>query len=155
MLGRSVQAGTDWQALFPGVASIEITATGEGPSLDLRITKKEGIPVALVKEGTPGASVVAIKRVNELDFYNLGATAVAANVGLSVPQVLAVVEHLGLQNDEACFKTLQIGSQFHKRYSQNVLSKIQAAATPENLPSMVEKYRAKRRKSRVMSHTSG
>src|SRR5690606_41633769 len=58
--------------LFPGVATLNFTAQGYGPSLDLRITRKEGVPVQVVPEGTPGAHIVALKRVNELDYYNLG-----------------------------------------------------------------------------------
>ena len=83
-LSSSIKSGKNWEKMFPGVASINITATGQGPSIDLRITKKEGIPVVLVKEGaTPGAAVVAIKRVNELDFYNLGLNDLAQKVRLS------------------------------------------------------------------------
>jgi hypothetical protein len=85
-LSSGIKKGKNWEDMFPGVASINITATGQGPSIDLRITKKEGIPVVLVKEGTPGAAVVAIKRVNELDFYNLGLNDLAKKVNLSPPR---------------------------------------------------------------------
>jgi hypothetical protein len=47
--------------IFPGVASITLTTHGNGPSIDLRISKT-GTPVQLVPEGTPGSTVVAVKR---------------------------------------------------------------------------------------------
>ena len=52
--------GKGWQEVFIGAASIEVTASGAGPNMALRITKKEGSPIQLVPEGTQGASVVAV-----------------------------------------------------------------------------------------------
>ncbi|MCK4515180.1 MAG: hypothetical protein KAU31_07980, partial [Spirochaetaceae bacterium] len=82
-LGQSISNGEEWREVFPGVAAIEITATGTGPSLDLRISKKKGIPIQLVPEGTPGASVVAVRKIDSLSFYNLGRNQVAKHLGLS------------------------------------------------------------------------
>ena len=53
--GDSVTSGKEWHDVFPGVATIQLTTTGTGPSLDLRLSKYEGIPTRLVSEGTPGA----------------------------------------------------------------------------------------------------
>jgi hypothetical protein len=49
-ISKGIQKGRSWEDIFPGVASINITATGHGPSIDLRITKKEGMPVVFVKK---------------------------------------------------------------------------------------------------------
>ena len=73
-----MRGGQSWDKLFAGVASVEFTAKGYGPSVDLRISKKESTPVQLVPEGTPRAAVVAIKRVNELGYYSLSPTQLAA-----------------------------------------------------------------------------
>lgn len=73
-MSNELISGKAWPELFQGVAAVEIQADGNGPSLSLRLSKKEGIPIQLVAEGTPGASVVAVKRVDELGYYNLGAT---------------------------------------------------------------------------------
>ena len=58
-----------------------------------RRPKKEGIPIQVVPEDTPGAAVVAVKRVNELDFYSLGAKQLAKKVNLTMPKVIAVVDY--------------------------------------------------------------
>lgn len=134
----------DWRTAFPGVSSVQMTATGAGPSLDLRLTKKEGAPVHLVPEGTPGASVVAIRRVNELDFYNLGLTQLAKHVRLTGPKTLAVVRHLGLQEDNECFKVISIGSQKHKRYSQHAVTKIREALPELDLEEVWELHGGRR-----------
>jgi hypothetical protein len=39
---------TELDALFPGIAGVRFTAEGTGPEINLRIVKKEGIPVTLV-----------------------------------------------------------------------------------------------------------
>lgn len=123
-LSEAVEAGHSWDQIFSGVASIEITATGTGPSIDLRFTKKEGIPIHVVPEGTPGASVVGIKRVNELDFYNLGRDQLAEKVGLTGPKTTAAIRHLKLKEDDDCYKRITIGKTTFDRYSQRAIDRI-------------------------------
>jgi hypothetical protein len=67
-LGKRITAGETLEQVFPGIAAVQFTTDGIGPTLSLRIAKKEGIPIQLVPEGTPGAAVVAVKRVDELGF---------------------------------------------------------------------------------------
>jgi succinyl-CoA synthetase beta subunit len=94
-------------------------------SVSLRLSKKEGIPIQLVAEGTPGASVVAVKRVDELGFYNLGARQLAEKVGLTMPKAVAVVDYLGLRKRTDCYKEFKIGKSVHKRYSQGAVTRLQ------------------------------
>ena len=126
-LGKDVSAGKPWGDVFPGAAAVEITVDGTGPGLSLRLSKKEGIPIQLVAEGTPGASVVAVKRVDELGFYNLGAKQLADKVGLTMPKAVAVVDHLGLRNDSDCYKEFKIGKAVFKRYSQKAIDAMKEA----------------------------
>src|SRR5262245_9037825 len=58
-IGEELVRGKKWAELFTGVAAVEITTSGSGPTLSLRLSKKEGVPIQLVPEGTPEASVVA------------------------------------------------------------------------------------------------
>jgi hypothetical protein len=124
-VGKQLARGVTWQEVFRGASAIELTASGSGPSLSLRFTKKEGIPIQVVPEGTPGASVVALKRVNELDFYNLGARELAGKLGLSINKAVAVVDYLSLRGDPECHKEIKIGKVKFKRYSQHALEKMQ------------------------------
>jgi hypothetical protein len=124
-IGSRLLKGEAWQDVFRGASAIELTSQGTGPSLALRFTKKEGVPIQVVPEGTPGASVVAVKRVNELDFYNLGAKELAKKLGISMNKAIAVVDHLSLRNDLDCYKEIRIGKSIFKRYSQKAIEKIQ------------------------------
>ena len=130
-LGSELVTGKTWQELFPGVASIEITAEGTGPSLSLKFTKKEGVPIHVVPEGTPGAAVVAVKRVDESGYYCLGLYQVAEQVGLTPRKTLAMVKYLDIQTNREYFKPFKFGSVEHKRYSQKAVERIR-----EELPKV-------------------
>jgi hypothetical protein len=125
---KKVKAGKSWRDLFPGIASLELsTSTEEGIPVAIRITKKEGEAVHLVPEGTPGAMIVSVKRVNELDFYSLGLKDLADKMKISRPRTLALVKHLNLQSSSEYFKVVQIGGVTFKRYSMKALDELQKA----------------------------
>ena len=137
----------DWQEVFPGAALMNVVAEGSGIDISVRITKKEGPAFHIVPEGTPGASTVAVRRVNELDFYNLGARQLAENLGLTVPKLVAIVAHLGVQNDSDCFKEIVVGSARYKRYSQKAIQRIQDCLEKEDIDTIWENRPDSMRKS--------
>ena len=123
-LVKIVRSGKKWTDIFPGIASLNIDTQGNGINVDIRITKKEGEKVRIVPEGTPGATVLAVKRVNELDFYSLGLKQLAKKIGLGQNKALAVVRHLKIQESEEFFKEVKISKSKFKRYSILALDKI-------------------------------
>jgi hypothetical protein len=147
-IAQSLGQAQSWQDVFKGVAAIEIKTDGQGPSLSLRLSKKEGIPIQLVQEGTPSAAVVAVKRVNELDFYSLGAKQLAAKVGLNLAKTVAVVEHLGIRQKSDCYKEFKLGSQTYKRYSPNAADLINERLPTLNMEKIWQDYRTAHRKRR-------
>ena len=142
---KRLSDGEEWSAVFPGVASINITAETDGPNLSLRLTKNEGTPVQLLKEGEGTGAVVAVRRVNELDFYSLGAKELAAKVGLTPPKSRAVVDHLGLREDADFFKEIKIGGTVHPRYSPKAIKRIRDAMEAESIDDIWAGYRTKQR----------
>lgn len=144
-ISREVQSGTKWDDAFKGASAIHISAEGAGPTLSLRLSKKEGIPIHLVAEGTPGASVVAVKRVDELGFYNLGATQLAERVGLSLPKTGAMLDHLDVRSQVECYREIRIGKSIFKRYSQKALDLISEALKNESADAIWAKRRPKAR----------
>jgi len=128
---NSVRDGVGWQDIFPGVASLCINTEGEGPNISLRISKKEGVPIRLLKEGESGTSVVAIKRVNEADFYSLNLQSLSRHLGLGRNKLLAGIKELQVQEDEECFKVLRVGKVESKCYSQKALSRLR-----EEIPNL-------------------
>ena len=138
---RTLEQGGNFGQLFPGVSTLNFTSNGYGPSLDLRISRKEGVPVQVVPEGTPGSHVVALKRVNELDFYNLGRDQIAKKVGLTGPKTSAVIHHLNLKNDNESFKKITIGKTHYDRYSQKAIGRIKEAVVKTPINEIWENYK--------------
>lgn len=141
-LANQVKQRIDWRDLFPGAASINFTTTGTGHNISLRITKNEGVPIKIVPEGTNGATRVALKTVNDWDFYNLTPTKLAKNVGLTVPKLNAIIQHLNLRDDKNCYKCFQISkSAKHHRYSQKAIHIIKKELPNIDVNAVWLKYR--------------
>jgi hypothetical protein len=127
-LVEKVRSGKSWKELFPGVASLAMsTEVTDTVGVAIRLTKKEGEPVHLVPEGTPGATVVSVKRVNELDHYSLGLNDIASKAGLNPSRTLALVRHLELQSKPEMFKLITVGNVKFKRYSRQAFEAIREA----------------------------
>ncbi len=120
-----------------------LEAAGSGFNVQLRITKKTGEPVQLVPEEATDATVVGVRRVNELDFYSLGLKGVASKVGLTVPLTLAIVRALALQEDSEYFKLIKLGRQLHKRYSPKTVKRIKAELPELDKDDIWRKYNPK------------
>jgi len=147
-LSREVQTGKKWEDIFPGIASLDINTTGCGINVDIRITKKEGEKVQLVPEGTPGATVLAVKRVNELDFYSLGLKDIAEKIGLGINKALAVVKHFKIQDSPEYFQEVKVGKSRFKRYSKNALNYISVELPKLNIEEVWEQHKpASKRKN--------
>lgn len=146
-IGNEVLKGRAWTDIFPGAAVVEIVAEGTGPLLMLRLSKKEGIPVEVVPEGTPDASVIAIRQVNEWDVYSLGAKQLSEKVGLTIPKVVAVVDYLNLRQQTDCYKEFRIGKTIYKRYSPKTICAIKEALETEGADEIWRKYRSKVKKT--------
>jgi hypothetical protein len=151
-LQRQMLSNVEWSKLFTGVAAINLVSSGAGTDLTLRITKKEGIPIQLVPEGTPDAAVVAVKRVNDFDFFSLGAKGMAEKLGINLAKTLVVVGHLGLRKKQDCYKEFKIGKSVFKRYSPKAIDTIREALKIESADAIWEKHKsAKARGARVFA----
>ncbi len=146
---RKAAAGERWDRLFPGVAKLRLDTEGSGISFNIRITKAEGIPIRLVKEGEEATGVVAVRRVNELDFYSLGLNQVAEKINLTGPKALAVIRQLKLQEDEEYFRVITIGSSRFRRYSYKAVQRIREELPKLNLEEVWSIHRPKARKLRT------
>jgi len=138
-----VRSGKDWKELFPGIASLQISTEGTGINVSIRITKSEGDPVRLIPEGTPGATVLGVKRVNELDYYSLGLNDLAKKLGLTPPKALALIRYLSLQNSEDFFKIIKVGGSKFKRYSRKALDRLKQELPNVDMNEVWEQDRKK------------
>jgi len=141
---RQISGGADSARVFPGVAALSLSTTGEGIPLTLRITKKEGAPVHLVREGTSDATVVAVRRVDELGYYSLGHRQLSEHLNLSGPKTTALIKFLKIKDDPECHKEIQIGKAKFSRYSPKAVEKIKAAIDKLDMAKVWKEYGPKR-----------
>ncbi|MDE0135286.1 MAG: hypothetical protein OXM54_10655, partial [Acidimicrobiaceae bacterium] len=144
---EKIAAGKHWTEIFPGIAALRLDVSGGGIPFSLRIVKSEdAIPIRAVSASDePGAAIVALKRVNETDYYSLGLRDLADKTGVGMNKLLAVVRELDIQADLDYFKAIRIGSVTHKRYSPNALDLLK-----KQLPELdIEEIWQRRRPRRV------
>jgi len=144
-LGQRLVKGESFADVFPGIGSINFSTEGTGPQMSLRISRKEGVPVTIVPEGTPGSGVIALKRVDELGFYNLGHHELAKKVGLTTAKTTAAIAILNVKSDPNCFKEIAVGKTKHQRYSQNAITKIVQLVEEKGTVQIWAEYQAARR----------
>jgi hypothetical protein len=152
---RAMGSGVEWAAIFPSIASLALDAQGEGYELSLRITKREGAAIHLVHEDDPRASVVGVKRVNELGYYNMNLRQLSDKVGLTTQRTLAAVWYLKLQDDEEFYKEFDLGAKF-KRYSQLAIGAILGGLSETPIDVVWAEYRQhQKRKRQAMLRDQG
>jgi hypothetical protein len=148
---RSIRAGDTWRELFPGVAAIQLDTSGSGLTYSLRLTKREGVPIRTVKEGDEATAVVAVKRVNELDFYCFGFNDLADRLAdlISRNRLQAVIKSLEWRNKPKYFKELHIGHSTFGRYSQDALTFLREGLTELDVDAIWAAELAARRARRA------
>jgi len=144
---KEVRFGKMWQQIFPGIASLQLSTEGNGINVEIRITKREGEKVHLVPEGTPGATILAVKRVNELDYYSLSRNDLASKIGLTGPKTTALIDHLKLQENPDYFKIIKIKSSEFKRYSPKALDILKKQLPKVDMDKIWEKYKKKKKRT--------
>lgn len=140
-LAGQIKNGVGWHDIFPSVASLCISTEGEGPNISLRISKKEGVPIQLIAEGGERTGFVAVRRVNELDFYCLTLQRLSVLVGVGRNKLGKVIEELGIREDPDMFKILRIGKIESKLYSQKALRKLRDELPNLNVDEIWERRR--------------
>ncbi len=145
---KRLGSGEGLNGVFPGLAALRFDTSGSGPAVNLRITKTQGIPITLVKEGEAGAVAVAVKRVDELGYYALGLRDLAAKVGLSPNKTIAVIRHLRMQVNPELFKEIRIGQTIFKRYSAKAAEELKRNLSVLDLDRVWEESGPKGRRRR-------
>jgi len=142
---KRIKRGEDWQAIFPGVATLRLDTTGHGLSFSVRFTRQSSAaPVRIVREGEEAGDAALVREVNLLDRYSMGLYDLADKVGLGRNKTLALVHHLGLQADAECFREFRHKSIRYKGYSPKALQRIQEALPSLNVDQIWRDYRLSR-----------
>ncbi len=85
--------------------------------------------------------MVAVRRVDELGFYNLGHRDLGEKVGLNHSKTTAAVVVLDLKSDPDCYKEFKIGAVRHQRYSQAAIARIKELLAKKTPDEIWQEYR--------------
>lgn len=123
---KAMRGGAEFNAVFPRLATIGTTTTGEGVNLVVHFSKKQGAPVHYVGGDDPAAAA-AVREVDLRKKFHIQAKALADKVGLSPPKAKVLRAHLGIDNDASCSHVFEFGSQKIRCFSDNAIQKMKAA----------------------------
>jgi hypothetical protein len=139
-----IKCGTNWESIFPGVASITISSDGQGQSFGLRISKS-GVPVTLVPLGTPGATIIADRKTDSMSYFTLSFKNLSDKVNLTGPKLHAILDYLNLKNDSTYCKEITVGKTKFYKYSPKTIEKIQATLESKDgiMVDIWKSYRSK------------
>jgi hypothetical protein len=143
----SFRKGSDWQTVFPGLATLEISATpGAGAQeVSLRISKGgEGPSVRLAKPGEE-ASALLYRKSNPFDEYGIGLSKFGEKLGLTQYEGYALIWYLGIKDDESAYfvrKTPKGGIRFQGLSARALeIAKEEMAKRGFKLDDVVDQYR--------------
>lgn len=141
-----IKRGHDWQAIFPGVATLRLDSAGHGLTFSVKFVRQgDALPVRLISEGQEAGEAALVKEVNMLDRYSMGLHDLADTAGIGRNQCLALVHHLHLQEDSECFREFRRKSLRFKGYSQRALERVRQALPNVNLTQVWQEYLTARR----------
>ncbi|CAN7383955.1 MULTISPECIES: hypothetical protein [Pseudomonas] len=141
---KAIKAGNQVEQVFPRLVALSSQITGEGPTLRVHFSKKDGAPVRYVSGDDPEAAG-AIREVDLQKKYHLSPSVLAERVGLNPSKCKALREMLRVDEDQANMMVFEFGSQKHPRFSDNALRILLENNTPEQVETA---WQARRRRGR-------
>lgn len=103
---RGLKESSDWTVAFPGVVGLQLVGSprpsDQVQEISLRVDPKRGdVPVRPAREGE---DATAYREVDTFDRYSLKLSKLGEKLRLTQHQAYAVVHHLDLKSDPACYR---------------------------------------------------
>ncbi len=132
---KAVRAGQQIQEVFPRLSTVGSSTNGEGVNLVVHITKKEGAPVRYIGGDDP-ADAAAVRELDLQKKFYLGASALAAKIGLTQPKAKVLRAHLGVDEDVTCHHVFEFESTRISRFSDNAFRRMREALDNLNIDEL-------------------
>ena len=142
---KKIKDGIKWTEIFPGVSVINLTVDGQGPALSLRITKKADAAFRLAQEGDDDLPV-AVKRVNDFDFYNLTFKLLLNNLKKHFPtlnqaKLQVFIKHYKIKTTSECYKEFKRNTTQIKAYSSKALDLLKEELSKIDIEKCYKEWR--------------
>jgi len=141
---KGIREGGALDQVFPRLSTLGTTIAGEGSTLTVHFTKRQGAPVTYIAADDP-REAAAVREVDLQRKYYIPPNKLAERVGLTSPRGVALRRELGIDNDGDCVHEFVFGSQRHKRYSDNALRRMKEGVATLDLDDVWERNKPRRR----------
>lgn len=119
---------------------IQTETEGEGISVTVRFSKRDGAPVRFIPaDGIDEAA--AIREVDLQAKYHWSPTELAGKLKLSTAKAKALRWRLGIDDDPGCLHEFVFGSQRLPRFSDNAYAKMRDALPEVDINEVWRRYR--------------
>jgi hypothetical protein len=136
---RGIRNGDPRETVFPRLSDLATTVDGDGLTITVHFTKKDGAPVRYAADDSIPAA--AVRQIDLQNKYRRSPAELALDLGLSGPRAVALRRHLGIDDDKSCRHDFQFGSQRHPRYSDNAFTIMRNALQDLDLGAIWEAHR--------------
>jgi hypothetical protein len=123
---RAVREGKQFNEVFPRLNTVGTATGGDGPTITVHFTKKQGAPVQFVAGDDP-AGAAAVREVDLNKKFHMRASELAKKLALTEPRSLALRRHLEIDKDEACCHVFEYGNMKIPCFSDNASKKMKQA----------------------------
>ena len=115
---KAIRAGSPMGTVFPRLSTIGTETTGEGVTLTVHFSKKQGAPVRYIGGDDP-ADAAAVREVDLQRKFFMGRADLAEKLKLTQPKAKTLRDHLGLDENPNCHHLFEFGKQRIPQYSDN------------------------------------
>jgi hypothetical protein len=140
---KAIKAGAEIGKVFPRLITISTENSGEGVTLKVHFSKKEGAPVRYVS-GDDLEEAAAVREVDIRKKFHMRAADLAKALKLTEPKSKALRWHLGIGGDKDCRHVFEFGKSTFPCFSDNARNKMkQALGDGLDMNKVWQKYRAR------------
>lgn len=139
---NAIRGGKAAGQVFPRLATLATTTSGDGINVTVHFTKKQGAPVRFVS-GDDTEEAGAVRELDLSKKFYLPAAKLAAKVGLTGPRSTALRQHIGIDGDKDCAHEFVFGKSRFLQFSDNAVRKMREAISSEDMDAVWAAYKKK------------
>jgi hypothetical protein len=123
---KGVKAGKELGKVFPRLITVSTTISGDGVTLKVHFSKKEGAPVRYIGGDDP-TEAAAVREVDLRKKFHMRASDLARALKLTEPKSKALRWHLGIDDDNNCCHVFEFGKSTFPCFSDNARNRMKKA----------------------------
>jgi hypothetical protein len=121
----AIRQGQPFLDVFPRLATVGTDVDGEGVTMKVHLTKKEGAPIRYIGGDDP-AEAAAVREVDLQKKFHFRAAELAKKLGLSTNKAKVLRDQLSIDADPSCCHIFEFGAQRIPCFSDNAYRSMRA-----------------------------